>query len=153
VVQAALQRLDHPWRVRVDIFLVESLLYEEILEQNKKGLVVPANSIPAMFIKKWKMRPIPHSVNEILNKLQRNEREYKKMWCRRFRHRWQLCVTEFIPRTPMDTPERQFRVTWPDKQRHIENMSSKSFALSLWCDVFLNVQGAYCIPENAIVKS
>ena len=51
VFQQALVRLDHPWRIRIDLFLVETLLYEEIINQNKKGLVVPANSIPAMFIK------------------------------------------------------------------------------------------------------
>jgi hypothetical protein len=112
--QTALVRLDHPWRIRIDLFLVETLLYEEIINQNKKGFVVPASSIPAMFINKWNLRPAPDAVRQVLQKLQANEKGYKNMWCRRFRHRWQLCVTEFLPRAPMDENERQFRVARPE---------------------------------------
>jgi hypothetical protein len=94
------------------MFLVETLLYEEVWEQNQKGLVIPANSIPAMFIKKWHLRPAPQKVKEIMHRLQRNDNDFKnkKTWRRGVRHRWQLCVTEFLPRTSVDENERQFRV-------------------------------------------
>jgi hypothetical protein len=35
MMQEALRNIEHPWRIRVDIFLVETLLYEEVLEQPK----------------------------------------------------------------------------------------------------------------------
>jgi hypothetical protein len=57
------------------MFLVETLLYEEILDQNKKGLVVPANSIPALFIRKWNMRPIPDVVKPVLDRLRTNNKD------------------------------------------------------------------------------
>ena len=110
VMQEALRDLQHPWRIRADMFLVETLLYEEVLEQNQKGLVIPANSIPAMFIKKWHLRPAPQKVKDIMQRLQTNNKDFKKTWSRAFRHLWQLCVTAFLPRTPMDENERQFRV-------------------------------------------
>ena len=114
-VVAALQSLAHPWRVRVDCFLMETLLYEEIMAQNEKGLVMPANTVPAMFIHKWSMRPRPPCIDEVIGSMRTDAGAYKKQWGRKFRTRWMLSVTEFVPKTLMDTDERQFRVPRPNK--------------------------------------
>ena len=82
-MQEALRDLEHAWRIRVDMFLVETLLYDEV-EQSQKGLVIPANSIPAMFINKWHLRPAPQKVKEIMHRLQRNDKDFKKHGVARF---------------------------------------------------------------------
>ena len=114
-VVAALQSLTHPWRVRVDCFLMETLLYEEIIAQNEKGLVMPANTVPAMFIHKWSMRPCPPCIDQVIGRMRTDTGAFKKQWCRKFRNRWLLSVTEFVPKTLMDTDERRFRVPRPNK--------------------------------------
>ena len=114
-VVAALQSLTHPWRVRVDCFLMETLLYEEIIAQNEKGLVMPANTVPAMFIHKWSMRPRPPCIDQVIGRMRTDTGAFKKQWCRKFRNRWLLSVTEFVPKTLMDTDERRFRVPRPNK--------------------------------------
>ena len=56
-VQHMLQHLDDADRVAIDVFLIQSLIYEEIETNNNKGPSVPASSVVASFIRKCRFRP------------------------------------------------------------------------------------------------
>lgn len=88
-VQAALRDLSHPWRMAADTFLVESLVYEDVIAANGKGLELPSSALLQSYLRKWRLRPHATHTAELLNKLQTDTGLARK-WSQRFRQRWAL---------------------------------------------------------------
>ena len=88
-VQAALQNLGHPWRMAADEFLVESLLYEDVLAANGRGLELPSPELMQGYLRKWRFRPCAPSMADLLNRLDA-DRDRGRKWSQRFRQRWGL---------------------------------------------------------------
>ena len=88
-VREMLQNLDDPDRVQIDLFLVQSMVYEEIEINNNKGLSVPASSVVASFIRKCSFRPPVASVQRLIRRLE-EEAAYRRTWGRCFRKTWLL---------------------------------------------------------------
>jgi hypothetical protein len=133
ILTSAMQDLDHPWRSAVDVFLMESLIFEEIVAQNRKGLVVPSNTVVAMLVRKWNYRPMPESVQTTLDKLTQNKNCFKKRWCYQFRKRWDLHITQFHARSALPSLEIKFRVPRPEHIFWIENKNKQIFRLFAKC--------------------
>ena len=89
LVQEALGRLNHVWRRRADEFLLESLVWEEVVQHNSNGMKVPSNALVQSYIRKWQLRPLCAATNENLHKLQADPSRARK-WCYSFRRRWSL---------------------------------------------------------------
>ena len=100
-VRIMLQHLDDPDRVEIDVFLVQSMVYEEIEANNNKGLSVPASSVVASFIRKCSFRPPVASVQRILRRLE-EEAGYRRTWGRCFRKTW-LCSWGSVDKVPTMT--------------------------------------------------
>ena len=82
-------RLTHPLRNEVDDFLMESMVYEMVLTQNKKGIVVPTDTVFQEFARVWALRPQSAKTARRLLRLQNNTLA-RKSWARSFRRRWRL---------------------------------------------------------------
>ena len=89
MVLSAVQCMDHPWRVAADTWLVESLVYEDVLSTNKRGLVVPSDDMARWYQRKWSWRPISVATNTQLDRM-RTDPAYARLWAGRFRKRWNL---------------------------------------------------------------
>ena len=89
MVQEALRALDHPWRLVADTFLIESLVYEDVLKSNAKGLQVPSPALVQWYIHKWSLRPHATCTANLLLKL-KADGSYARLWACRFRKRWSL---------------------------------------------------------------
>ena len=100
-VQVMLLNLDDPDRVEIDVFLVQSMVYEEIEANNNKGLSVPASCVVASFIRKCGFRPPVASVERILRRLE-TDAGYRKTWGRCFRRTW-LCSWGCVDKVPTMT--------------------------------------------------
>ena len=71
------------------MFLIQSLIYEEIETNNNKGLSVPASTVVASFIRKCRFRPEVAAVQLMIGR-QEDEASYRRSWGRDFRRRWLL---------------------------------------------------------------
>ena len=89
LVQEALESLNHVWRRRADEFLLESLVWEEVVRHNSNGLKVPSSALVQSYIRKWHLRPRSAATDADLNKLQADPTRARK-WCFSFRRRWSL---------------------------------------------------------------
>jgi hypothetical protein len=74
-------------RMNVDKFLIESLVYEEIIKQSRKGITVPSSIVLAKYLRMWSMRPMSAPIREFCNKLRDSEKQ-RRIWSRAFRRRW-----------------------------------------------------------------
>ncbi len=74
-------------RMKVDKFLIESLVYEDIIKQTRKGVTVPSSIVLAKYLRLWSMRPMTGSIVEFCNKLRDSEKQ-RRIWSRAFRRRW-----------------------------------------------------------------
>jgi hypothetical protein len=88
-VLAILSEINNKTRIEMDKFLIESLVYEFVLENSKKGISVPTAEVISKYIRLWTWRPRPAHIEEELKKLQ-DHVMFQKNWARRFRQRWNL---------------------------------------------------------------
>ena len=88
-VQHMPHHLDDADPVEIDVFLIQSLIYEEIETNNNKGLSVPASSVVTSFIRKYRIRPEVATVQLMIRRLE-DAASYRRSWGRDFRRRWLL---------------------------------------------------------------
>jgi hypothetical protein len=81
--------IEHPKRIQADTFLMESLLYEFIQENSRKGISIPSSALITRSLKNWSYRPVSTLVQLQLLDLQQSKSK-RTAWCRRFRKRWQI---------------------------------------------------------------
>lgn len=82
-------QLDHPWRIAADTFLIESLVYEDVLNSNARGLVVPSSALVAWYARKWSQRPRCSATDAHLLRMDQTPATGRS-WAFRFRQRWKL---------------------------------------------------------------
>ena len=87
--QAAQRSLQDKERIKVDDFLVQSVVYEFVQKQSTLGLVVASGAVVAKYLKLWSYRPRPQQIVNALDAMQRKASR-RHAWCRRFRKRWRL---------------------------------------------------------------
>ena len=88
-VAAALASFADNLRITADDFLMESLLAEEVEEQNRKGMAMCPQLMFESFVRKWKLRPRSPATDLWLCELQEDPSKLKR-WRRNFRRRWGL---------------------------------------------------------------
>lgn len=88
-VRTIVANLNNPDRVRIDRFLIESIVFEYVLENNRKGISVPSAMVVAKYIRLWSYRPRQPCIDAHLKQIQ-DCPSARKNWCRRFRLRWGL---------------------------------------------------------------
>ena len=76
-------------RIQADTFLMESLLAEEVEEQNRKGLSICPKLLLESFVRKWRSRPRSDGTNHWLASLQ-SDQNMQSQWRRGFKRRWHL---------------------------------------------------------------
>ena len=88
-VMAIKTQLGHKDRILIDKFLLESLVYEFILENSARGVVVPSHLLLTKYVRLWSYRPRTQQIDAHLKRLQ-DKPTTRKNWCRLFRRRWSL---------------------------------------------------------------
>jgi hypothetical protein len=86
---APLCSLEHPWRMEVDRFLMESLVVERIAAMNASGVSVPPDQVWEMTVRMWMHRPRTAQDDRWLQKLG-SDRKARAMHLWHFRRRWGL---------------------------------------------------------------
>ena len=81
--------LTHAGRMRVDRFLMESMVFEDIVQQSAKDMTVPSSIVLAKYLRTWSLRPRCSAIDDHLEKL-RNSAKARRVWGRAFRRRWGL---------------------------------------------------------------
>jgi hypothetical protein len=74
-------------RRRVDVFLVESVLFEHVLRQSERQLLVPAPVVVAKYMTAWSYRPASTWVLRQLTALEQHKYT-RHNWIRHFRQKW-----------------------------------------------------------------
>ena len=98
-VEAAMNDLSHLWRQEADRFLMESLVAEEVVAANNKGMHMSSTLLLQSFVRKWKMRPRCPALERWLNELVASVPLQKK-WRHHFRRRWGMQWGQLMsPRT------------------------------------------------------
>ena len=69
------------------LFLVESVLFEHVLRQSERQLLVPAPIIIAKYMTAWSYRPASTWVQQELTALEQNQYT-RHNWIRHFREKW-----------------------------------------------------------------
>ena len=108
LVQEAVASMHHPWRLRADNFLVESQVYDEVLNSSAKALEVPSATLIEWYCRKWSLRPRSARTDAHLDALKSKPRKAWQ-WARRFRERWSLhwgCLREVRTLSREDTQRR-----------------------------------------------
>lgn len=88
-VRSMQNNLGNPKRVIVDRFLIESLVYEFVRQNSKKGICTPHKEVLSKYCILWSYRPKPPVVTVELQQLL-EKRKKRREWCRRFRHKWNI---------------------------------------------------------------
>ena len=88
-VAAALASFADDLRKTADEFLMESLLAEEVEEQNRKGLTMCPRLLFESFVRKWRLRPRCPATERWLCQLQEDV-NMQASWRRSFKRRWGL---------------------------------------------------------------
>ena len=78
-----------PIRELADKFLMETLMYEYVLEQSRKGCTVPSTMLMTRYISAWEMRPKCAHTTKFLQRL-RDDKASGVRWARTFRKNWGL---------------------------------------------------------------
>jgi hypothetical protein len=86
-LHTAQEQLDHPWRIQIDTFLVESLVWDKVCEANARGVHMPSGELLNEYIKKWSLRPRAQATDNHLTLLQSKHTTGRK-WEQHFRRRW-----------------------------------------------------------------
>ena len=81
--------LAHPGRIRVDRFLMESIVFEDIVKQSAKDVTVPSSIVVAKYLRTWSLRPRCPAIDAHIEKL-RISAKARRVWGRAFRRRWGL---------------------------------------------------------------
>lgn len=76
-------------RLKVDNFLIESVLYEYVVKESERQLVVPSSTMIAKYITAWESRP-RHSTTTTRMVRMRSRPAMRRTWCNRFRRRWNV---------------------------------------------------------------
>jgi len=85
----ACSNINNKSRRRVDVFLVESVLFEHVLRQSERQLLVPAPIVVAKYMTAWSYRPASTWVRRQLTALEQNKYS-RHNWIRHFRQRWSI---------------------------------------------------------------
>jgi hypothetical protein len=84
-----LANIDHPKRIVADTFLMESMLYEFVQENSRKGISIPTGGLITKLLKNWSFRPASRIVDLQLRELQ-HDKSKRTQWARRFRRKWKI---------------------------------------------------------------
>jgi hypothetical protein len=95
-LSAMMKNLAHPERVRVDRFLMESIVFEYIEAQSKKELTEPTKMVMEKYMLAWSLRPRCAANETHLEHLCKSQHA-RKTWCRGFRKRWSLTWGSRVP--------------------------------------------------------
>ena len=106
---AALAWRGHPLRGEVDAFLLESLVAEEIYEQNGKGVVVPHRDVLFCYVQFASFLPDSCEVLRRVRYLVEHP-EYSSQWGRLFRVRWHLEHNVLQKAKPLEGDDLSTRV-------------------------------------------
>lgn len=104
-----LANIEHPKRITADTFLMESLLYEFIQENSRKGISIPSSALITRWLKCWSYRPVSTIVELKLLDLEQNKTK-RTQWCRRFRKRWHILWGMIEKEKPQSTDLLQQKV-------------------------------------------
>ena len=88
-VAAAMASFADDLRMAADEFLMESLLAEEVEEQNRKGVTMCPRLMTESFVRKWTLRPRSPATDRWLCLLQQDV-NMQANWRRGFKRRWGL---------------------------------------------------------------
>ena len=83
-VTAAWASFDHSHRVTADMFLMGSLVEDNVEEQNRKGLAMCPKLVLLSYVQEWTMRPRSQETEEWLAALQADKQQ-QDAWRRDFR--------------------------------------------------------------------
>ena len=81
--------LTHAGRMRVDRFLMESIVFEDIVQQSAKDMTVPSSIVVAKYLRTWSLRPRCSAIDDHMEKL-RISAKARRIWGRALRRRWGL---------------------------------------------------------------
>ena len=101
-------QLDHPWRIAADTFLIESLVYEDVLNSNARGFVVPCSALVSWYARKWQRRPRSSATDSHLLRMEQTQSTARN-WACRFRHRWKLLWGELSKTRTLSRDEIRVR--------------------------------------------
>jgi hypothetical protein len=93
-VRDGLRTLEDRSRCIADIFLVQSLLVEHIIQQNSRGLTVDLQQAVFKYAKLWSARPTAISVRDRIARLVWN-RNARRRFGVDLRREWMLSLTHF----------------------------------------------------------
>ena len=88
-VEKAMQDLGHPWRHEADVFLIESLVADDVRQANSQGMQLGSQLLLQSLLRKWNLRPRSPAIDQWLAQLVADECK-QRHWRRRFRQRWDL---------------------------------------------------------------
>ena len=88
-VEKAMQDLSHPWRHQADVFLMESLVADDVRQANSQGMQLGSQLLLESLLRKWRLRPRSPAIDQWLAGLVADEVKQRN-WRRRFRKRWDL---------------------------------------------------------------
>ena len=153
-VKSMMNNFEHPVRVTVDIFLMESLVYEFVRKSNSKGIAVPSNTVIAKYIKGWTYRYTPARVKSLLEEL-KSEDKRRKEWLRRFRARWGIAWGTLRRGKPLTRAELQAKVC---RHPFTDGTASKLINLRTTCSIgqglceWMSAAGCYVYPVGEILE-
>jgi len=112
----ACANINNKSRRKVDVFLVESVLFEHVLRQSERQLLVPSPTIVAKYMTAWSYRPASSWVLQQLAALEQNKYT-RHNWVRLFRQRWDITwgllpASQNITVSEMKTKVRHMSCTW-----------------------------------------
>lgn len=85
----ALRNVDDPYREVVDKLLMQSLMYEFVVNQSAKGLVVPSSTVIAKYMAAWSLRPTSPRIARNIEDMQESKIK-RRRWCAAFRAKWNI---------------------------------------------------------------
>jgi len=88
-VTTAMSSFSNRNRLKADVFLMESLVAEEIEEQNRKGLAMCPRMMMESYLRKWRARPRAETTEQWLVALQ-EDINLQNNWRKGFKRRWNL---------------------------------------------------------------
>ena len=107
--EKARRNVQHVNRVKVDEFLMESVLYEYVVEQSRLQLVVPSSTIMAKHMTAWVWRPMSEDTAKRLQQM-RDSPALRRNWLYRFRQKWNLAWGVAPPGKPITLSEMKRKV-------------------------------------------
>ena len=109
-VLLALGSLDNKHRIVADTFLIQSLLVEHVVEQNRRGIALDLEEAIGKYIRLWACRPMSQEVERRLALLVWN-RNARRRFGVDLRREWCLAVSTFSAPRDLRPHEIRRRVT------------------------------------------